>query len=109
MEEKKEIPELEKYYAIEEAIKRVEESYGQFDNYKVLAKGTIEGAYPAADPDKLGNLTYDYYADGAVLADGSKAKKQNYIGYYTQVAAGTTLDGEFYIPGTTFHEPEDAE
>ena len=33
--------ELEKYYAIEEAIKRVEESYGQFDNYKVLANALL--------------------------------------------------------------------
>ena len=83
--------------------------FDKFDmtNYKVLAKGTIEGAYPAASKEQ--SLLYDYYADGAKLADGTTAKKQNYIGYYTQIAAGVTLEGEFYIPGTTFKEPEDAE
>lgn len=68
-------------------------------DYTVLANGTIKGVYPAADPEKLGNLTYDYYADATKLADGTTAKKQNYIGYYTQIAPKTTLDGEFYIPG----------
>lgn len=74
-------------------------------NWKLLRSGTIKNVYPAS---KEGQEAL-YYLDNTKLADGTTAKKQNYIGYYTQIAPKTTLDGEFYIPGTTFHAPEDAE
>lgn len=74
-------------------------------NWKLLRSGTIKNVYPAS---KEGQEAL-YYLDNTKLADDTTAKKQNYIGYYTQIAPKTTLDGEFYIPGTTFHAPEDAE
>lgn len=77
--------------------------------YTILKSGKIENVYAAAEEGKEAT----YYNDATITLEDGKTKvkvtKQNYIGYYGQIAAGKTLEGSWYVPSTTFHEAEDAE